>query len=79
MPKLGTARSTCRQATPLSGELAVRAERCPQQLAGGKNLRLRNAARVNHVDTQVVDQLVLDQRPELPLVRELLPAAGAAG
>ena len=35
-------------------------------------LRLRDPAGVHHVDAQVVDELVLDQRLELPLVRELL-------
>ena len=35
-------------------------------------LRHRDSARVHHVDPQVVEQLVLDQGLELPLVRELL-------
>ena len=35
-------------------------------------LRLGDAAGVHEVDAQVVDELVLDQRLELPLVRELL-------
>ena len=42
-------------------------------LSGRENLlRLRDAAGMNQVDPQVVDELVLDQRLELPLVRELL-------
>ncbi len=45
----------------------------PVHLPGGEDLlRLRDPARVDHVDAQVVDELVLDQRLELPLVRELL-------
>ena len=45
----------------------------PVHLAGGEDLlRLGDPARVHHVDAQVVDELVLDQRLELPLVRELL-------
>ncbi len=45
----------------------------PVHLAGGEDLlRLGDPARVHHVDAEVVDQLVLDQRLELPLVRELL-------
>ena len=35
-------------------------------------LRLGDPARVHHVDAEVVDQLVLDHRLELPLARELL-------
>ena len=45
----------------------------PVHLAAREDLlRLGDAAGVHHVDAQVVDQLVLDQRLELPLVRELL-------